>query len=618
MKVQDRVKFISIIAVFLLALFSAYRADMINSVFIRSVYRVIYVPVLFWVVVLLYSTLAHLVCFNTFKGIAETLKKGAILGFFMNLYVALFDLVIALARYHPFLSEYYFGYIKIILLVFTFAISFGAVLLIGRLKTMRRADESYRFMFFSPIFILPLFFMANFAAMPSRDPLAAVLPVFYLLPYVLKGRLVSAVMDKAGYLFTAMKKDINLLIFIFVAAFLLRALFAVNIIHKTEAAGANGFVQASDDGISYDRTAVEIIGDAGRGDKREIRIWGGNWDEAYAVFLAGVYRVFGRNFYAVTLIQAFFGALIPVTVFLLGKMLFSRAEGVVAAIAMTLKSPIIFLSIVLGHEAVWFPLFMLFILALSRYYTAKKRNYLNEISAGVAIGLVCVFRGLFLYFLPFMFLWIIFLWKDRPVSDRIKAFLAMVIPAIMIMTAVLTVFNNDFRVGAKERLVSLWENDRLYGSARIGNSRFTDMGVNFVKDLPGSMEAIGRDPLRFFGILVKYYPLRIAGFLQTYQFGFFDPVYLINYAKHPNNFMPTLEFYFTLFFIYGLIRCLGQDWIRKSPIFMVLVFHIAIFALFFFVITPRYRDICTPFIYLIGAHGVIAALRRLGILRKAA
>jgi len=616
MKVQDRVRFISIIAIFLLALFSIYKADMINSVFIRSVYRVIYIPLLFWAIVLLYSIAAHLTFFGAVKGIAETLKKGAALGFLANLYIALFDLVITLTRHHSFLSEYYFGYIKTILLVFTCGISFGAVFLIRRLKIMNLPEESYRVLFFYPLFILPLYFMINFAVMLPRNLFAAALPVFYLLPYVLKGRLPSVVTDKARHVFGFMKKDVNLLIFIFILAFLLRALFAVNIINKTEAEGAKGFVQASDDGISYDRTAVELAQDTGKGAKREIKIWGGNWDEAYAVFLAGLYRLFGRNFYVVTLIQAFFGAFIPVIVFLLGKLLFSRTEGIVAAIAMTLKSPIIFLSIVLGHEAVWFPLFMLFVLALSRYYKAKRRNYVNEISAGVAIGLVCVFRSIFLYFLPFMFLWILFFWKDKPVSDRIKAFLAVVIPAIAIMAAVLIIFNNNFNFGAKERLASLWESDRLYGSTRIGNSRFTDMGVHFIKDMPGSVRAIGKEPLRFFGVLLKYYPLRIAAYLQAYQFGFFDPVYLINYAKYPNGFMPTLEFYFTLFFIYGLIRCLRQDRILKSPIFMVLVFHITIFALVFFVITPRYRDICTPFIYLIGAHGFIDALCKLGIFKK--
>jgi len=150
----------------------------------------------------------------------------------------------------------------------------------------------------------------------------------------------------------------------------------------------------------------------------------------------------------------------------------------------------------------------------------------------------------------------------------------------------------------------------------IDNSRLGEIGVNLTADPAGSLKNIFRHPLRFLKIAIIIYPLRVIAHLEVYQFGFFDPLYLVNYSKHPNNFMPTLEFYFTAFFLYGMAACLRRPDILKSPIFPVLIFNLFIYAIVFILMTPRYKDTSTPFIYLIGSYGLVLIVRRMRILRK--
>ena len=81
----------------------------------------------------------------------------------------------------------------------------------------------------------------------------------------------------------------------------------------------------------------------------------------------------------------------------------------------------------------------------------------------------------------------------------------------------------------------------------LGNSRLDAMGINFFEDFRGSLAVIAKKPAQFTLLALKIYPLRIIAYLETYQFGFFDPIYLVNPVRMKNNFAPNLEFYFSVF-----------------------------------------------------------------------
>ena len=140
--------------------------------------------------------------------------------------------------------------------------------------------------------------------------------------------------------------------------------------------------------------------------------------------------------------------------------------------------------------------------------------------------------------------------------------------------------------------------------------------MNFSRDLPGSFKNIAGHPAKFLAIAMKIYPLRVWAYLETYQFGFFDPVYLVNSAKWPNDFMPTLEFYFLLLFLYGIILSFRDEAVLKSPVFLILAFNIFVYSIVFANMAPRYKDVSTPYIYLIGSYGLVAILKNVSIFRE--
>lgn len=608
----NRIRDIFIPVFFITSLIWIRATGIMNALSVPSYCRQIYIPLAFWSVVLLYVCFLHLSFYGSKKDMATTFRFAAVFGFFTNLYIALTDLIIALSREHSFLSGYYFYYVEMVAIFFTFSISLSAVLMLATLKNDNSQNNTYRCLIFSPLFVLPPIFLITLFDSISRIFFFASIAA-YLIPWlgIRKGPS-SAMWAKIKSIVFFIWKDRNFMICLFIADFLIRCFFAVNVISKTEANGANRFVLASDDGDGYDRFGTAIAKNPSSLIGKEVKLWGGYYDYAYTIFIAGIYKVFGRNFYAVTFIQSFLGAFLPVIVFLIGRTLLSKSTGVLAATALALKNPIVFLSVVLGHEAVWMPILTLFVLMMAFYYKNGRRSCLSIGLAGVALGFVCVFRGLFINLIPFTALWIMFFWRDKKVKERTVGTVIFVLCALIIIYSASIIFKSPLSSGSKDRIQSIWELNHLYDQFKgIGNDQLMNIGINFTRDIRGSIDTIISHPVIFIKVALRIYPLRIIGYLSAHQFGFFDLLYLVNSAKFQNSFMSFLEFYFTLFFIYGLFLCVKKRDILKSPIFLMLSFIIFVFAIIFIHITPRQKAVSTPFVYLVGSYGLVDIVKRI-------
>jgi hypothetical protein len=212
---------------------------------------------------------------------------------------------------------------------------------------------------------------------------------------------------------------------------------------------------------------------------------------------------------------------------------------------------------------------------------------------------------------------LLFWQKGITIQERMKSIAIIGITLFLIIFAVSTITGSGFSFGERGRIQTQWDVERLYEPFKgIGNERLGSIGVNFAKDLPGSIKNIFNNPFPFLKTALQIYPLRIIAYLESYQFGWFDPIYLINSANFPNYFMSNLEFYFTLFFIIGLSLCITKRKLMASPIFMILAFHVIIFALVFCNMAPRYKEASAPFIYLIGSFGFVEILKFLKILKE--
>lgn len=266
--------------------------------------------------------------------LSSYLKIGIVYAFLLHLYFLHGILIIDLTKNQGALPSTYFLYIKI---VFAIMSSLAAYFSFGKAKTdsFQMITKENIPLFFTPQFLVTIiFFLLCHIYLKN----------WFFLTLFLLAIIAGTTLNlfNFGHLLSYLKsflaKDGNIIILIFLLAFVIRMMFSFSLVYKTthSGLGRDGFLSASDDGLRYDATARAIIKNPSILKTGGVQIWG-NWDEFYSILLAGIYKLFSRNFYLVTAFQSFLGSFIPVLIFLIGKIIFSRTIGFVAAFILCFK-----------------------------------------------------------------------------------------------------------------------------------------------------------------------------------------------------------------------------------------------------------------------------------------
>lgn len=575
------------------------------SLYLPTMYRVMYVPAYFWILYTAYLVVTHRVFLKNRIGLLEYMRHGAAIGIFFNLYLLLGNLIFTLFRDQGQLHAVYFGYIKAVFLLATT----GLITASAKKIFIQNGRKLYGILIYSQFFIAAAYFFC-LGLMARRPDFAALVAMSCAAGIALRGidtvrafRLPRGIFANTGLLLLA----------IFLVSFSMRLAFGCILVNKTTHGpyGYDGYLYASDDGLTYDAVANKILKDPSIIAKGEVALWG-NWDQFYSVFLAGVYKIFGRNFYVVALIQSVFGALIPMSIFLIAELLFSRTVAFIASMAVAFKGGLISLSSYMGHEAIWLPLLYVFIFMLTRYYKRPKRSsFLSDIVMGVVLGVVSLFRSLYFYFVPVLCIWEMLFFLRIKIVRRVIHLAIVLACSVCIIAPAAYIFGNKIPLMNKDKADILWSASRPVSPPfqNIGNERLEAEGINIFRDVKGSFNTIIRDPVKFIGLAGALYPLRIIAYFESYQFGFFDPIYMLNPAKVSNAFASTLEFYLTVFFVVGLGACFVTKDALRSPVFLLLAFHVLFFSVLLFQPAPRLKETSSPMIYLIGSVGAVRAFQ---------
>lgn len=154
-------------------------------------------------------------------------------------------------------------------------------------------------------------------------------------------------------------------------------------------------IEPSVDARGYDRIAQNLVAGNGYREKLDIPLY---LDHAisrvgpgYQFFLAGIYKIFGRNLYLVWVLQAFIHILSGYLIYLITKKIFlSEKAGIISAFLFLFFIDIFELTAMVLTETLF-----LFLLLLSVYSAIKffqDPNYKNSAFAGFAFGIVILTR----------------------------------------------------------------------------------------------------------------------------------------------------------------------------------------------------------------------------------
>src|SRR5262249_8488824 len=152
-------------------------------------------------------------------------------------------------------------------------------------------------------------------------------------------------------------------------------------------------------------------------DEKAWRIAGGDWlgdavfyqDPLYPYFLAALYRVFGRSYAAVYLVQSVLGVVLCVMVMALARRMFrhsAHAEGIAwgSGLLAALAPPFVFYDFLLLKTSLEAFLTVAHLLAL--VLLADRATRSGAVAAGVLLGLNLLNRGNYILLAPVFVAWL--------------------------------------------------------------------------------------------------------------------------------------------------------------------------------------------------------------------
>lgn len=205
----------------------------------------------------------------------------------------------------------------------------------------------------------------------------------------------------------------KVLLIIFISAFLVRLIFILTLENKWY------FY----DTVHYDKAGQSIL--AGEGFGTGYRFSGieelqkeYSLPPVYPIFLSTIYWVFGRDFLAVRLVQAIIGASISILMFLIGREIYNKKVGIIAAVVASVYPYFVFISGLLYVTVLFTFLILVFIwFALKSF---DDDNIWSPILAGLFLGLATLSGPILFALYPFVLAWFLILSK-RPMISRLKS-----------------------------------------------------------------------------------------------------------------------------------------------------------------------------------------------------
>ncbi len=404
-----------------------------------------------------------------------------------------------------------------------------------------------------------------------------------------------------------MDREKLLLLAIFLLAFLIRYWWGMRVVGIL----GDRFIYNSDDALSYDPFAATIA--QGGIVPEKDAFWMSGF--GYWYFLAAIYKLFGlHNFKAVVLVQSLAGAAVPVFTYLLAKRVFAiRLVPIIAAIMITLNFNLIFLSTVIGMEAIYVPLLTLAMLITVSILSVKRIRYINFGLMGMAFGAANLIRPEVLFF-PLVLAALFYIFLRREAGFK-KTALAIVAFFMGFALVILIQHIATYMMYGKIRLTSAALGGTFansYGSPE--NGILDQMGFNPFKSVPDSIGAFLREPITVTTLLAKGFIKRNIIYYFKPNFGVLDPISLINPSSGYFFAYPVyFQLYGYLFIIGGLLHAFFRD--RTNLLIKTILFiyapYLSTMYGFVWVTNPRHRGVLAPIFLTFFAYGIAVFYKKL-------
>ncbi|MDP2905415.1 MAG: tetratricopeptide repeat protein [Candidatus Omnitrophota bacterium] len=340
----------------------------------------------------------------------------------------------------------------------------------------------------------------------------------------------------------------------------------------------------------------------------------------YGYFLAGLFRIFGSSIAVVYALQFMLGALTCVLVYFIGKIMFNRAVGFIAALFYLSYGLFLYYEGTLIYTAL--SLFLNCLLFLYFLHISRTRGRAGFFWAGIFSGLCALAQANIILFAPLAALWVL---RQRRADFSAGLYAMLLFFAGLSAVLGITACRNyivekdaalvtghvgiNFYLGNNPEATGLFYNPeyiapdqegmskdaRIIAELNAGRRLKTSQVSNFW--LSKSFAFIKSDPRAFIGLMLK----KVAYLFVPFEANHDTEYYLIKDKVRALRLVSPDLRYILPFFIVGAF--LGLKQFRKNALIYIALAALSLSIVAFFVCT-RYRIMLVPFMAVLAALAI--------------
>ena len=334
----------------------------------------------------------------------------------------------------------------------------------------------------------------------------------------------------------------------------------------------------------------------------------------YYNFIASIYRIIGRNMYAVRLAQSSMGALNCCMIFLIGARVFRKEVGIISGVIAALYWPFI------AFESKFLPvnlaIFFSILSALSFYLFIDKKKLYFLFGSGILIALASIARANMLILIPILTIWIFIYLREKGTiinMNMVKGVSVFILGVFLILlppilkdyrsTKELMPVQNNYAVGMyfgldlehinvkpgsswKKLMMELLDEDLVHARDRV--PYWFGKTVNLIL----------ADPTKY----ITEFGKKIYVLCNYYEF---SPRECINFFRKESIFLSLPLFNFGYIFAFAILGILEARRKRVKDATIIYLFAITYgISLLPFMPLARYRLPIVPFFIIFASYGI--------------
>lgn len=407
----------------------------------------------------------------------------------------------------------------------------------------------------------------------------------------------------------ALRSPRAMLAIIVAATFLTRLAFGLQLL-AVHGPGP-GFAVASDDGDTYYRYALMILG----GTDGALRVFANaTYSPGYPVVLALMLLTATPNFMIVIGLHALLAAATAVLVVAIARRAGGHAVAVTAGFLFAAQQNLIQVQSTFTTEALLLPAILLYTFGLVRYHETRRLRWI--LVGGAAMAAAILTRNVVAVFAIAGVWWLI---SRAPIGKRrMAAAHAAMLVALSAAAILPTAYATWAMTGTAQvtnQATSLsWEiGTGPWEAVAPSNVPLVERGLSPFRDPAQTFARFIADPLPILGFYAEVVPRRVVSLLFRPNFGQFDPLTIVSSGAERSALGELVTTVTAVALAVGAFAGIRQGGSRGAVTCLVVAFiatYLVLFSLIFAPLRPvRYRVPIDPYLIVVQSIGVLFLVR---------